>query len=62
MAADVKPGKVKTVNGAEFTVNTDNGAVTITDAQGNTANVVKTDIAGSNGVIHVIDHVLLPPQ
>jgi uncharacterized surface protein with fasciclin (FAS1) repeats len=62
MAADVKPGKVKTVNGAEFTVSTDNGTVTITDARGNTAKVVKTDIAGSNGVIHVIDHVLLPPQ
>ena len=62
MAADVKPGKVKTVNGADFTVNTDNGTVTITDARGNTAKVVKTDVAGSNGVIHVIDHVLLPPQ
>jgi uncharacterized surface protein with fasciclin (FAS1) repeats len=62
MAADVKPGMVKTVNGADFTVKTDNGTVTITDARGNTAKVVKTDITGSNGVIHVIDRVLLPPQ
>jgi uncharacterized surface protein with fasciclin (FAS1) repeats len=62
MAADVKPGKVKTVNGAEFTAGTEDGKVTITDARGNTVNVVKTDIAGSNGVIHVIDGVLLPPQ
>jgi uncharacterized surface protein with fasciclin (FAS1) repeats len=62
MAADVEPGQVKTVNGADFTVNVDNGTVTITDANGNTAKVVKTDIAGSNGVIHVIDRVLLPPQ
>jgi uncharacterized surface protein with fasciclin (FAS1) repeats len=62
MAADVKPGKVKTVNGDEFTVAAEDGKVTITDARGNTVNVVKTDIAGSNGVIHVIDGVLLPPQ
>lgn len=62
MAADVKPGKVKTVNGAEFTVNADNGTFTITDARGDTAKIVKTDITGSNGVIHVIDRVLLPPR
>jgi len=60
LAKDVKPGKVKTVNGAEFTVNVNNGKVTITDAKGNTVNVVSTDIVGSNGVIHVIDGVLLP--
>jgi uncharacterized surface protein with fasciclin (FAS1) repeats len=36
------------------------GKVTITDAKGNTVNVVKTDIVGSNGVIHVIDGVLMP--
>ena len=60
LAKDVKPGKVKTVNGAEFTVNVNNGKVTITDAKGNTVNVVKTDIAGDNGVIHVIDGVLMP--
>ncbi|MEI7624485.1 MAG: fasciclin domain-containing protein, partial [Actinomycetes bacterium] len=29
-------------------------------AKGNTVNVVKTDIKGSNGVIHVIDGVLMP--
>lgn len=60
LAKDVKPGKVKTVNGEEFTVNTKDGKVTITDAKGNTVNVVKTDITGSNGVIHVIDGVLMP--
>lgn len=60
LAKDVKPGKVKTVNGAEFTVNVNNGKVTITDAKGNTVNVVKTDITGNNGVIHVIDGVLMP--
>jgi uncharacterized surface protein with fasciclin (FAS1) repeats len=61
MAADVTAGPVKTVNGAEFTVSTD-GGVKITDGQGNVANVVKTDIEASNGVIHVIDTVLLPPM
>ena len=60
LAKDVKPGKVKTVNGAEFTINVDGGKVTITDAKGNTVNVVKTDITGDNGVIHVIDGVLMP--
>jgi uncharacterized surface protein with fasciclin (FAS1) repeats len=56
----VKAGKVKTVNGDELTINVDGGKVTITDAKGNTVNVIKTDIVGSNGVIHVIDGVLMP--
>jgi uncharacterized surface protein with fasciclin (FAS1) repeats len=60
MAADVTPGKVTTVNGSDFTVAVGDG-VTITDGQGSTANVVKTDVTASNGVIHVIDAVLLPP-
>lgn len=60
MAKDVKAGKVKTVNGAEFTINVKDGKVTITDGKGNTVNVVKTDVDASNGVIHVIDGVLLP--
>jgi uncharacterized surface protein with fasciclin (FAS1) repeats len=61
MAADVKPGEVTTVNGATFEVAAEDGTVTITDGEGNTAEVVTTDIVGSNGVIHVIDAVLLPP-
>jgi uncharacterized surface protein with fasciclin (FAS1) repeats len=60
MAKDVKAGKVKTVNGEELTINVDGGKVTITDAKGGTVNVIKTDIVGSNGVIHVIDGVLMP--
>jgi uncharacterized surface protein with fasciclin (FAS1) repeats len=62
MAADVTPGTVKTVNGAELTINVDGSNVLITDGQGNTAKVVKTDIEASNGVVHVIDAVLLPPK
>ena len=54
MAADVKPGKVKTVEGQALTISTMGGV------QVDKANVIKTDIVASNGVIHVIDHVLLP--
>jgi uncharacterized surface protein with fasciclin (FAS1) repeats len=63
MAADVvglAGTEVTTVNGATFTVNVDGDKVSLTDAAGNTVNVVKTDIETSNGVIHVIDGVLLP--
>ena len=60
MAADVTSGEVTTVNGQTFTIDAMGGAVTITDANGNTAKVTSTDIVASNGVIHVIDAVLLP--
>ena len=54
MAADVKDGKVATVEGGTITIDTMNG-VKVNDAK-----VVTTDIAASNGVIHVIDKVLVP--
>jgi uncharacterized surface protein with fasciclin (FAS1) repeats len=60
MAADVEAGEVPTVNSAPFTVALDGEAVAITDGQGNQANVIETDIDASNGVVHVIDSVLLP--
>jgi len=62
MAADVESGDVTTVNGATFTVEASDMGVTITDGQGNEVDVVTTDIVTSNGVIHVIDGVVLPPQ
>jgi uncharacterized surface protein with fasciclin (FAS1) repeats len=55
MAADVTDGEVATVEGQNVTISTADG-VTI-----NGANVIQTDIVGSNGVIHVIDAVILPP-
>jgi uncharacterized surface protein with fasciclin (FAS1) repeats len=54
MAADVKPGKVKTVQGQELTIGT-TGGVTV-----NNARVTATDVTASNGVIHVIDTVVMP--
>lgn len=54
MAKDVKAGKVKTVQGGELTVTTAGGVKV------DNANVVTTDIVADNGVIHVIDSVVLP--
>ena len=56
MAADVKTMKAPTANGADLDVKVANGKVMINDA-----NVVKADVKASNGVIHVIDKVLMPP-
>ena len=55
LAKDVKAGPVKTVQGGSLTVKADGGKVTVDGAT-----VVKTDIIASNGVIHVIDAVVLP--
>jgi transforming growth factor-beta-induced protein len=49
-----------TLAGQELTVTKDGTAVTVTDAAGNTVNVVTADVAIDNGVVHVIDGVLLP--
>jgi uncharacterized surface protein with fasciclin (FAS1) repeats len=54
MASDVKAGKVPTVQGKSLTVATQGGVMV------DQAKVVKTDITASNGVIHVIDRVLMP--
>ncbi|APW44849.1 fasciclin domain-containing protein [Rhodoferax saidenbachensis] len=54
MAADVRAGKVKTVQGSELTVTTAGGVMV------DNAKVIKTDIVADNGVIHVIDSVVIP--
>ncbi len=57
-AADVlKLSSAKTVEGSNVKIKTTNGKVMI-----NSSNVVKADIMTSNGVIHVIDSVLMPPS
>src|SRR5690606_27323960 len=62
--ADIKKmgGKAtyKTVEGEELTVEVKDGAVWVWDASGNMAKVTIADVNQSNGVIHVIDTVLLP--
>ncbi|MBS1850219.1 MAG: fasciclin domain-containing protein [Acidobacteria bacterium] len=54
-AAVVKLNSAKTVNGQEVQIATQDGTVTV-----NGAKVIKADVWASNGVIHVIDTVLLP--
>ena len=51
---------VKTVGGCEFTAMYKDGVVMIQDGQGNVANVTIADVKQSNGVIHVVDAVILP--
>ena len=51
---------VKTVGGCEFTAMAKDGMIMLKDGQGNVATVTIADVRQSNGVIHVIDTVLLP--
>lgn len=68
MAADVAKmiadgsgmAKVMTVGGCELTAKVDGDKVMITDETGAMATVTAADLAGSNGVVHVIDKVLMP--
>ena len=55
MAKDVKSGKAKTVLGKEVNISAGEWGVKVDNAK-----VIKTDVAASNGVIHVIDQVILP--
>ncbi|SFL38288.1 Uncaracterized surface protein containing fasciclin (FAS1) repeats [Bradyrhizobium sp. NFR13] len=60
-AADLKDGqKLKTVEGEELTVKASGGKVMIVDAKGGSSTVTIADVNQSNGVIHVIDTVLMP--
>ncbi|NBR76581.1 MAG: fasciclin domain-containing protein [Actinobacteria bacterium] len=55
MSTDVTAGDVATVEGSTIAITTDGGVKV------NGANVVAVDVAASNGVIHVIDQVIVPP-
>lgn len=57
MAADVKTMEAESAEGSKLNVKAEDGKVMVNDAK-----VVKTDIMASNGVIHVIDTVLMPPD
>ena len=56
-AKDVKPGNVTMLSKDTLMVTTQGKLM---DENGRTANILKTDIAASNGVVHVIDRVLMP--
>jgi len=51
---------VTTLGGGTFTATIVDGSVMLTDAAGNMATVTATDVQASNGVVHVIDTVLMP--
>ncbi len=55
MAADVKTGEAPSVNGKKLMLKADSYGVTV-----NGAKVVAADLVGSNGVVHVVDTVILP--
>ncbi|MGB8698088.1 MAG: fasciclin domain-containing protein [Thermosynechococcaceae cyanobacterium] len=57
VSGEIKPGSVPTVQGQPITIKVESGGVMVNDAK-----VVKADIEASNGVIHVIDQVILPPS
>lgn len=68
MAADVVKAiqdnnnsfSVKTVQGSMLTLSIEDGNVMLTDTDGNSSKVTATDVKASNGVIHVIDNVVMP--
>jgi uncharacterized surface protein with fasciclin (FAS1) repeats len=64
VTAAIKSGNgkavVTTVSGGKLTASLENGKVKLTDEGGNAAYVTAADLKGSNGVVHVIDGVVLP--
>ena len=56
LAADVKNGSVKSLQGSPLALSRAGNYVTVEEAM-----VVSADIKASNGVVHVVDRVLLPP-
>lgn len=55
LVADVKPGKTRTLQGAQILLKSDNGRVTVDEAT-----VTESDIVADNGVLHAIDTVAMP--
>jgi uncharacterized surface protein with fasciclin (FAS1) repeats len=60
IAAGGGKAMLKTVQGEELTASEMNGGIALTDSKGNMAMVTTADVMQSNGVIHVIDKVLMP--
>ncbi|MGJ3238453.1 MAG: fasciclin domain-containing protein, partial [Anaerolineae bacterium] len=62
LSGDLEDGmEVETLNGATLLIGVSEDGVTIADSTDTTYNVVTADVLASNGVVHVIDGVLLPP-
>ncbi|GCL41200.1 beta-Ig-H3/fasciclin [Dolichospermum planctonicum] len=57
LSSDLKSGELKSLQGDPITVKVDTNGVQVNDAK-----VTKADIQGSNGVIHQIDTLILPPS
>ena len=55
LSADVKPGQVATLQGSKIEVSSKKGALMVDQAR-----IVATDVTATNGVIHVIDEVIMP--
>jgi uncharacterized surface protein with fasciclin (FAS1) repeats len=55
LSTDVKPGRVETLQGSELRVSKKKGALMVDQAK-----IVATDVTATNGVIHVIDEVIMP--
>ena len=64
VAAALKSGygraKLTALNGQTLTARKKDGKIYLKDAQGNMSEIIATDVAGSNGVIHVISSVVMP--
>lgn len=64
VVAALKKGKgkvtLKTLNGQDIVVMQKDGKIWLKDQNGNYSEIVMTDVMGSNGVIHVIDSVVMP--
>jgi len=62
VANALKKGKAKltTLNGATLTAVSKNGGIYLKDGNGNYSKIAKTDVMASNGVIHIIDDVVMP--
>ena len=52
--------KLTALNGQTVTARSKGGKIYLEDSQGNMSEIIATDVAGSNGVIHVIDSVVMP--
>lgn len=57
LVSEVKPGNTKALDGNEVTLKSDNGKVTVDGA-----NVTQSDIIADNGVIHIVDSLVLPKR